>query len=474
MLRHAADGYVLLCGDLNGRLGVGTEWVDVEDVIDLASDDEDDLVDMAQEQLKQWPRESDDTVVAGHAPAIRELCRTAGLAVLNGRFGCDSAAHTCVRTAGQSVVDYILLDARAMDVVQTMRVDQSSDWLDKSDHRPVWTGLAAKQGATLAEVQQQTRRLDRMARRADGWVDEEHDETDTVRIVASEGKLPIYHVRLLEEVERQEQDWREARLAVQWSREAFSGAVVKAARAVGMEQKVGGRRRADWCAAGGHEARKEWWDTECSAAQRHVRQAETDCNAQQRRSGGQATDELLAARKRRAAARRRVKQLMRNKERQARTRRRDELLRLKNARKFFRVLKRYDMQEQETGGDVPLEVFRQYFEQLAKPPVCGWFDVQHAVRIKQQLLAWDYRTAATLWDPPRTLYNTRPTGSAEVDEYGEEGGVACGGEGVGLGLHTRRAAGLCQPHGAVEGARGGRGAIGVLGAAWGQTGLGGA
>ena len=164
-----------------------------------------------------------------------------------------------------------------------------------------------------------------------------------------------------------------------------------------------------WCEAGGHEARVVWWDGECDAAVQQRKQAEDAWKYQIRLHGTRAADAVQQAQAQLTTARRTAKRLLRMKEQRAREQRRDALLRCKDAKKFFRLLERYDHQE-TADGEVPLSVFQQHFEALAKPPECGWFDALHAARIKEQLAAWyptGLGTAATLWQPERTLYNQK-------------------------------------------------------------------
>eukprot|EP00386_Alphamonas_edax_P006492 GDKI01020991.1.p1 GENE.GDKI01020991.1~~GDKI01020991.1.p1 ORF type:complete len:109 (+),score=24.97 GDKI01020991.1:15-341(+) len=95
------------------RVGVATEWHGQP--VDLEDDDE--LFDPTREQLEQWPRLSEDTVLAGQGKELLQLCRTTGMAVLNGRFGISSGAYTCIRASGDSVVDFVLASCELLGAV---------------------------------------------------------------------------------------------------------------------------------------------------------------------------------------------------------------------------------------------------------------------------------------------------------------------------------------------------------------------
>ena len=104
-LGFAEHGYILVGGDLNGRLGNRLEWTGEPEQAGQAGAPDDDMPADGQdlrELLDSWPRASADMETAGHETDIRSVCRTAGLAVLNGRGGTGrTAANTHV--SGQQI-----------------------------------------------------------------------------------------------------------------------------------------------------------------------------------------------------------------------------------------------------------------------------------------------------------------------------------------------------------------------------------
>ncbi len=87
-------GSVLLAGDFNARTGINTDFIDCSQLADVL------LVPQAIEDTlpnNMLERQNRDTVTAGWHREFLDLCRTAGLFILNGRTPGDiSREYTCL------------------------------------------------------------------------------------------------------------------------------------------------------------------------------------------------------------------------------------------------------------------------------------------------------------------------------------------------------------------------------------------
>ncbi len=87
-------GGVLLAGDFNARTGINTDFIDCSQLADVL------LVPQAIEDTlpnNMLERQNRDTVTAGWHREFLDLCRTAGLFILNGRTPGDiSREYTCL------------------------------------------------------------------------------------------------------------------------------------------------------------------------------------------------------------------------------------------------------------------------------------------------------------------------------------------------------------------------------------------
>jgi len=97
---------VLLAGDFNARTGTNTDFIDCNQLANVL------LVPQAIEDTlpnDMLERQNRDTVTAGWHHEFLDLCRTAGLFILNGRTPGDiSGEYTCLSNKGFSTVDYFL------------------------------------------------------------------------------------------------------------------------------------------------------------------------------------------------------------------------------------------------------------------------------------------------------------------------------------------------------------------------------
>jgi len=97
---------VLLAGDFNARTGTNTDFIDCNQLADVL------LVPQAIEDTlpnDMLEHQNHDTVMAGWHHEFLDLCRTAGLFILNGHTPGDiSGEYTCLSNKGFSTVDYFL------------------------------------------------------------------------------------------------------------------------------------------------------------------------------------------------------------------------------------------------------------------------------------------------------------------------------------------------------------------------------
>jgi hypothetical protein len=100
-------GGVFLAGDFNARTCTNTDFIDysqLADVMKVSEAIEDTLPNNMLE------RQNRDTVTAGWHHEFLDLCRTAGLFILNGCTPGDiSGEYTCLSNKGFSIVDYFLM-----------------------------------------------------------------------------------------------------------------------------------------------------------------------------------------------------------------------------------------------------------------------------------------------------------------------------------------------------------------------------
>jgi hypothetical protein len=102
-------GGVLLAGDFNARTGTNTDFIDCSQLIDVML-----VPEAIQDTLpnNMLERQNRDTITIGWHREFLDLCRTAGLFILNGRTPKDiSREYTCLSNKGFNTVDYFLMTA---------------------------------------------------------------------------------------------------------------------------------------------------------------------------------------------------------------------------------------------------------------------------------------------------------------------------------------------------------------------------
>jgi hypothetical protein len=132
-------GGVLLAGDFNARTGINTDFIDCSQLADVM------LVPEAIEDTlpnNMLERQNHNTVTVGWHREFLNLCRTAGLFILNGRTPGDiSGEYTCLSNKGFSTVDYFLTTADQLEGVKHLEVNYDEKYSGHkdvhSDHRPL-------------------------------------------------------------------------------------------------------------------------------------------------------------------------------------------------------------------------------------------------------------------------------------------------------------------------------------------------
>ncbi len=132
-------GGVLLAWDFNARIGTNTDFIDCSQLADVML-----VLEAIENTLpnNMLELQNRDTVTVGWHREILDLCRTAGLFILNGRTPGDiSGEYTCLSNKCFSTVDYFLMTTDQLEGVKHLEVncdEQYSGHKDAhSNHRPL-------------------------------------------------------------------------------------------------------------------------------------------------------------------------------------------------------------------------------------------------------------------------------------------------------------------------------------------------
>ncbi|XP_053405087.1 uncharacterized protein LOC128558872 [Mercenaria mercenaria] len=122
-------GKVLLCGDLNARVGnTRPDYIVFDRPVDYL-DGEFYIPD------NPLPRMSMDSHTNANGLRLLDLCTSTSMRIANGRLpGDQTGTFTYVNTAGSSVIDYLLLQENNFDIVNNFSIDKFTEW---SDHAPI-------------------------------------------------------------------------------------------------------------------------------------------------------------------------------------------------------------------------------------------------------------------------------------------------------------------------------------------------
>jgi exonuclease III len=119
-------GCVVLCGDLNSRVGNKCDFIPY-DCINNAFDDPDYDPDCTP------VRASVDNVQNSHGTKLIDLCKSTSLRIVNGRIF-NTSNYTFCSNNGCSVIDYLLMNERHFSLVKDFTIEPFNEW---SDHAPL-------------------------------------------------------------------------------------------------------------------------------------------------------------------------------------------------------------------------------------------------------------------------------------------------------------------------------------------------
>ncbi|MCG8047977.1 MAG: hypothetical protein JAY66_20205 [Candidatus Thiodiazotropha taylori] len=138
---------VLICGDLNSRIGNEKDYVVFDTTANI------DVLPPDYEVDENIARSSQDKVINTNGRKLLEFCKLNGLRVCNGRLGDDNGVgkYTYVGSTGCSVIDYVIVNPSLFDMICSFQVGDPNIL---SDHCVVEFSLlsrSAKERATAQE-----------------------------------------------------------------------------------------------------------------------------------------------------------------------------------------------------------------------------------------------------------------------------------------------------------------------------------
>ena len=142
ILKVPDKSVIALCGDYNARTGILPDFDFHADgsnagLNELLPHDDLGIYDLIDEMRHQDTRSSrDKSAVNKHGIQLLELCKSAGILILNGRIGHDKGIGEFTRddTTGKSVVDYAIATPKLFKLVRDLRVHRK---FLESDDRPI-------------------------------------------------------------------------------------------------------------------------------------------------------------------------------------------------------------------------------------------------------------------------------------------------------------------------------------------------
>ncbi|VDI77371.1 Hypothetical predicted protein [Mytilus galloprovincialis] len=123
----AGKGKILITGDFNSRVSTNADFV-------LHDDNNDNLSHLLPDNYKSdydMTRRSQDKILNSQGRELLDLCATAQLRLLNGRFIGDILGNiTCFNTKGCSIVDYAVTSMSLLSSVKYFKVQDPSPFSD--------------------------------------------------------------------------------------------------------------------------------------------------------------------------------------------------------------------------------------------------------------------------------------------------------------------------------------------------------
>ena len=144
-------GTVLLCGDMNARVGNGSrpDYIAFDRYVETIDGDD-------YSPDVPLPRRSLDSTCNSHGLCLLDLCKSTSLRIANGRLGSDHLIGTYTYTchAGSSVIDYLILNQHDFSHIADFEIGSFCEW---SDHAPMSFNILCNRVPDTVENTQYTR-----------------------------------------------------------------------------------------------------------------------------------------------------------------------------------------------------------------------------------------------------------------------------------------------------------------------------
>ena len=131
----SSKGHILLMGDLNSRTSANPDFI-------LYDGNNENICNLLPENYKSdyfMPRKSQDKILNSQGKELLDLCVSAQLRILNGRFIGDLLGNiTCLNQRGNSIVDYAVASESLLSSVKYFTVKNPNHF---SDHNQLVTHL---------------------------------------------------------------------------------------------------------------------------------------------------------------------------------------------------------------------------------------------------------------------------------------------------------------------------------------------
>ena len=123
------DSTVVILGDHNARTG---QLLDSESVVSEGAFQPELLADVAEDYVLP-DRRSHDSVVNYYGRCLLEFCKSTEMRIMNGRVAGCNDGYTYISTAGQSTIDYALVNTGSWHLIKNMTIHSRVE----SDHLPL-------------------------------------------------------------------------------------------------------------------------------------------------------------------------------------------------------------------------------------------------------------------------------------------------------------------------------------------------
>jgi len=226
------EATMLLCGDLNARLG---DWQIHSDDSDM-----DDVSECICDHF-EFPRTSQDKMRNSFGSCLVDLCKVYHFCVLNGSTKSDQEGHfTFISPQGESVVDYCLVSAKRLQYDLDLKVGSRVE----SDHMPLEVSFGQTKYINKLNPTKSSSKIQWNPSNVDEFMGNIYDKEFDDRLKVASSKLPN---------------------SAEDGLTAFMNALSSCAECMRIERKSG------YYAA--PEKKSSWFDFECKEARREARGA---------------------------------------------------------------------------------------------------------------------------------------------------------------------------------------------------------